>query len=263
MYSRYILSFCALAVFAPLLAQESPAEPELEPVIVTAGSDPVIAAVLADSLDHRGKVVAQTCIMTALDKEKTRREVRRYTTDGANAFQWQIIDMQINGKPASEKDMKKSLKRLEKRNKNRDADDDDRYGVFADLVANKDRIEKLSPLEGMYRYRINKLPESIAKDIPGAIANRLKPVLWIADPEGEPFVKRMEVGLGDFRMYLIAKIRKADFDLYFERRADGYVKERRVTFDLDYSVLGSNSVSSGDVVCDEGGAIVTRAAKTM
>jgi hypothetical protein len=126
------------------------------------------------------------------------------------------------------------------------------------MMADKDRIEKLAPMDGMRRYRINRLPQSIADDLPDAIAKRLKPILWIADPEGEPYVRRLEIGMSDFRMYLIAKIKSADFDVYFERRDDGYVKERKMRYDMNYSIFGSSRFNKGEVECDAGGAVTKR-----
>jgi hypothetical protein len=227
-------------------------------VIVTAGKDPVIAAIRADALDHKRKVVAQTCQVVSEDEEGKREQTRRYTTDGPLAFQWSLESMMINGKPATDKQMQKSLKQLEKRNKNRKADDDERYSVFADLIADDDRIERLQPQDGMRRYRINKLPKNIADDMPDAIAKRLKPILWVADAEGMPYVRRMEISMDDFRMYVVAKIKRANFDLYFERRPDDYVKEQKATFDAEYSFFGNNNFSKGELTCDSGGPFVVR-----
>jgi hypothetical protein len=253
--NNIIVIACAVAM--PAAAQTSSDEPQ--PIIVVAGNDPIITFVRADSEDHKGRVVAQSCAVTREEKNKIYREVRTYAVDGTRPFTWQISQMTINGAPASKKQLEKERKELDKRNKRRDAEDEDRYGIFADLVADKDRIEKLGMEDGMMRYRINRLPDKIAKDIPGAIAKRLRPVLWIADPEGEPYVKRMTIGFGDVRVYVVAKINSARFDLEFERRPDGYVKERRGHYEADFSFFGRKQFK-GFFDCDEGGPIALRPA---
>lgn len=257
MFRRYFV-MATLVVAVPTLAQDPAPQTEPGTVVVTAGSDPVIAAVRADALDHKGKVVAQTCVISSQNKDSSRQVTQQYSTDGPNAFKWQITDMQIDGKPASDKEMQKSIKRLQKEQKKTDKEGEQGYEQFADLIADKDRIERLPPMDGMRRYRINRLPESIAKDMPDAIAKRLKPVLWIADPDGEPYVRRLEVSLGDFRMYLVAKIKSANFDIYFERRDDNYVKERQMRFDANYSFFGSDRFNKGEINCDAGGPVVVR-----
>jgi hypothetical protein len=251
---KYFLIFLSSAACHMAQAQETVPDT----VIVTAGKDPVIAAIRADALDHRRKVVAQTCRIVSEDEEGKREQTRSYTTTGPDAFQWRLDSMTVNDKPATDKQMQKSLKQLEKRNKDRKSDDDERYSVFADLIADGDRIERLESQDGMRRYRINKLPKSIADDMPDAIAKRLKPILWIADAEGMPFVRRMEVNMADFRMYVVAKIKRANFDLYFDRRPDDYVKEEKVILDADYSFFGSNKFSKAVVTCDAGGPVVVR-----
>ncbi len=248
--------------FFALLSTAHAQETEPDTVVVTAGSDPVIAAVRADALDHKGKTVAQTCVISSNDEDGQRQVTQRYTTEGPDAFKWQITDLLIDGKPASDKELQKTIKKRQKRQKKADEDDDRGYEQFAELIADKDRIERLAPMDGMRRYRINRLPDSIAKDMPEAIAKRLKPILWIADPEGEPYVRRLEVALGDFRMFLIAKIKSADFDIYFERRDDGYVKERQMRYDMNYSLFGSNKFNRGEANCDVGGPIVKRSPST-
>jgi hypothetical protein len=227
-------------------------------VIVTAGKDPVIAAIRADALDHKRKVVAQTCRIISEDEEGKREQTRSYATQGPTAFSWTLDSMMVDDKPATDKQMQKSLKQLEKRNKNRTADDDERYSVFADLIADDDRIERLQSQDGMRRYRINKLPKSIADDMPDAIAKRLKPILWIADAEGMPYVRRMEISLADFRMYVVAKIKSANFDLFFSRRPDDYVKEEKVIVDTSYSFFGKNKFTKAVITCDAGGPVVVR-----
>jgi hypothetical protein len=249
-----------LIVSPPALAQEPASDPEA--IIVVASKDPIISFIRADSLEHKGKVVSQTCTVDSFDGKAARQQTRRYATSGAQAFTWQMDAMTVDGKAAPDKDRKKALKELDKRNAKRTADDDDRYGMFADLVALDDRIEKLPPENGMLRYRINRLPDKLAKDLPSAIAKRLKPILWIADAEGDPYVRKLDINLGDFRMYLVAKINAFDFNIEFERRPDGYVKERRGEFEADYSFFGSRKQSTGRFSCDEGGPTVPRAVAT-
>jgi hypothetical protein len=241
---------------AAALAQD--ADKDLEPIVVIAGSDPIITFIRADSLEHKGKVVSQSCTTESTEDKESKRETRHYDVSGPNAFTWQIDDLQIDGKPASDKDMKKARKKLDKRNDKREPEDDERYGMFADLVADKDRIEKLPPENGMLRYRINRLPDKLTKDMPGAIASRLKPVLWIADAEGDPYVRKMEISLADFRLYLVAKVNAFNFTMEFERRPDGYVRERRGVFDADFSFFGSRKQARGSFTCDIGGAVVAR-----
>jgi hypothetical protein len=112
------LSAC---VGTALFAQEAPTEPET--ITVTAGSDPVIAAVRADALDHAGKVVSQICVENTQDEDGQRRETQRYETEGPQAFKWQMTDLQIDGKPASDKQNQKAIKKQQKRQKKADEDD--------------------------------------------------------------------------------------------------------------------------------------------
>jgi hypothetical protein len=238
--------------------QPAEAAPESDSIFIIASADPVIAAVRADALSHRGKLVPQICTATVQTKDMRRVSKRQYYVEGENAFQWQLLDLQIDGEPASEKEFKKFRKQVDRLNEKPAEGEDDDYSIFADLIADKDRIERLPEIDGMRRYRINRLPKSISKDLPGAIAERLKPILWIADVEGEPFVQRMEVRLADFRMYLVAKIKRAEFDIYFERRPDGFVKERKADFDAEFSFFGRDRFNKGSIECDAGGAVVMR-----
>ncbi len=242
----------------PIQAQGMPADADA--IVVVASKDPIISFIRADSLDHKGKVVSQVCKFESNDGKKSRSETRRYATSGAEAFTWQMGEMMIDGKPASDKEIEKAQKQVAKRNAKREPDDDERYGIFADLVAADDRIEKLPPENGQLRYRINRLPDKLAKDLPDAITKRLKPILWIADADGDPYVRKLEISLSDFRMYVVAKINAFNFDLEFERRPDGYVKERRGLFEADYSFFGSRKQTKGGFNCDEGGATVSRTA---
>ncbi len=246
-----------LASSAAILAQQAVPLPEPPSIIVTADGDPIIAAIRADALEHRGKVVSQTCILTSQSNKRATRRVNRFETEGPNAFSWQIVDFQIDGKPASDKEWAKAREAQAKRNKKRKAEDEERYGEFAEMIADKERIEKLPPQDGLLRYRINRLPKRMAKDLPSAIADQLKPVLWIADAAGEPYVQRLQVNLSDIGVYLIARVNKANIDVYFERRADGFVKERRVDFDISAKIIfQSTTTGIGEVACDAGGAPV-------
>jgi hypothetical protein len=255
-YLGFLYTYTLLSLPA---AQAQVTEPET--VVVIAGNDPVIAAIRADALDHKGKVVAQTCIMNSEDKDGKTQTTETVRTDGPDAFKWQMTEMRVDGVLVSDKKMQKVQKKRQKRQEKNKENVDEGYEQFADLIADKDRIEKLPAIDGLRRYRINRLPDSIAKDLPDAIAKRLKPVLWIADAEGEPYVKRLEVSLGDFRMYVIAKIKSADFDMYFERRDDGFVKERSLRYDMNYSIFGSDKFGRGEVTCDAGGPVVIRPPK--
>jgi hypothetical protein len=246
-----------MTICSPSYAQNAQTIVEPDSIIITADSDPIISAIRADALEHRGKVVSQTCTLTSQSSKRATRRVNRYETEGANAFTWQLLEMQIDGEPASEKELDKEKKAQAKRNAERKPEEEERYGEFADLISDKEQIERLSPQDGMLRYRINRLPKRMAKDLPGAVAERLKPILWIADADGEPYVQRLQVNLSSFRLYVIAKINKADFDIYFERRPDGYVKERKVDFDFSGKViLRATATSTGSVVCDAGGKAV-------
>jgi hypothetical protein len=245
----------AIAIsFPSAQAQNSNSADDLGTIIITADSDPIISAIRADALEHRGKVVSQTCTTTNQSSKRQVRRVSRYETEGPNAFNWQLQELLIDGKPASEKERDKAKKTQEKRNAERKAEEEERYSEFADLISDKEQIERLPPQDGMLRYRINRLPKRMAKDLPSVVVERLKPILWIADAEGEPYVRRLQVNLSDFRVYVVAKVNKADFDVYFERREDGYVKERKVDYDLSAKIVfRATQVSTGTVECDAGG----------
>jgi hypothetical protein len=250
-----LLSFVcntAIAQTAP------PPEDDLEPIIVTASGDPVLTAIRLDAEDHRRKVVAQSCVFISENKDGRSQTTRHYAVDGTSAFGWTLGEMLVDGNTATEKQRRKVQKQIDERNNDRKADDDERYSIFADLIAERDRVEKLPEQDGMLRYRINRLPKKLADDIPGAIANHLKPIIWIADAEGNPYVRRLEIAMGDFRMYLVAKINTVKMDIEFERRADGYVKEREVRFEGNYSIFGRNRFNRSTVTCDTGGPIVVR-----
>ncbi len=261
---RFIALFIAVCVSGAALAQNPPAPPpaaaapESDSIFIIASADPVIAAVRADSLSHRSKLVPQICTATVQTKDMRRVSRRQFYVEGENAFQWQLLDLQIDGAPASEKEIKKFRKQVNRLNEEPKEGENDDYSIIADLIADKDRIERLPEIDGMRRYRINRLPKSISKDLPGAISERLKPILWIDDVEGEPFVRRVEVRLADFRVYVVAKIKRAEFDIYFERRPDGFVKERKAEFDAEFSFFGRNRFNKGSIDCDAGGAVVMR-----
>jgi hypothetical protein len=241
------------------IAQITPApEGDLEPIIVTASGDPILTAIRLDAEDHRRKVVAQTCISEDESKDKRTKQNNSYAVSGPSAFTWTLNSLEIDGKPASDKEFKKAQSRREKGNKKRNEEEDERYSIFADLIAERDRVEKLPPQDGMLRYRINRLPKKMVDDIPGSIAKQLQPIIWVADAENMPYVKRLEVKMADFRVYLVAKINKVEMDIYFERRADGYVKEREVRFDGDFSFFGSKRFNRSTISCDAGGPIFTR-----
>jgi hypothetical protein len=242
----------ALAQTAP------PPEDDLEPIIVTASGDPVLAAIMLDAEDHRRKVVAQSCNFVSEDEDGRTQETRSYAVEGETAFGWTLGEMLVDSKTATEKQRRKVQKQIDQRNKDRKAEDDERYSIFADLIAERDRVEKLPPQDGMLRYRINRLPKKIADDMPGAIAKRLQPIIWVADAENNPYVRRLEITMGDFRMYLVAKINTVKMDIQFERRADGYVKEREMRFEGDYSLFGSKRFNRAHVTCNEGGPIAVR-----
>jgi hypothetical protein len=248
------LPFLVFVIPVSVSAQDS----EPDTVVITAGSDPVIAAVRADALDHKNKVVPQTCVIQSENKKDRRQTTQQMKTEGPDAFKWQITDLQINGVPASDRDLKKAKEKRKKNQKKMDEENNEGYEQFAELIADKDRIERLPEMDGMRRYRINRLPDRLAKDMPGAFAEQLKPILWIADAGGEPYVRRLEVSMGEFRMYLVAKVKHADFDIYFERREDRYVKERTMRYDMQYSLFGGSRFEKGEAACDAGGAVVLR-----
>jgi hypothetical protein len=250
-----LLSFVYNTAFAQATP---PSEDDLDPIIVTASGDPVLTAIRVDAEDHRRKVVAQSCLFINEDKDGRSQTTRRYAVEGPSAFGWALEDMLVDGKTATEKQRRKIQKEMAERNKDRKADDDDRYAIFADLIAERDQVEKLPAQDGMLRYRINRLPKKMADDLPGAIAKHLKPVIWVADAEGSPYVRRLEVTMGDFRMYLIAKINTMKMDVQFERRADGYVKEREIRVEGDYSVFGRKRFNRMAITCELGGPIVVR-----
>jgi hypothetical protein len=253
-----------LTLTTPAWAQEPLPDPDA--IIVVASKDPIISFIRADAAEHKGKLVSQRCTTESTEGKKSRRQTRRYDVSGPNAFTWQIEDLQIDGRAASDKELQAARKRLDKRSAKRNADDDNdenddtRYGMFADLVADDDRIEKLPPENGMLRYRINRLPDKLAKDLPEAIVKRLKPILWVVHDDGDPYVRKLDISLGDFRMYLVAKINAFSFNMEFERRPDGYVRERKGTYEADYSFFGSRKQAVGNFICDAGGPVVMRAA---
>jgi hypothetical protein len=59
-------------------------------------------------------------------------------------------------------------------------------------------------------------------------------------------------------MYVVAKIKQANFDLYFERRPDDYVKEEKIIVDAAYSFFGNNKFNKAVITCDTGGPVVVR-----
>jgi hypothetical protein len=251
--------FLAGLLSMPAAAQVSDVpQGDLEPIIVTASGDPILSAIRIDAEDHRRKVVAQSCVFVSEDKDGRSQETRSYAVDGPSAFSWALGEMQVDGKAATERQRRKVQKQIDQRKKDRKAEDDERYSIFADLIAERDRVEKLPPQDGMMRYRINRLPKKMADDMPGAIAKRLRPILWVADIDGNPYVRRLEITMSDFRMYLVAKINTLKMDMQFERRADGYVKERELRFEGDYSFFGSKRFNRATITCDEGGPIVNR-----
>lgn len=255
MRKAVVLSLLCNSGFAQ--TTQSPPD-DLDPIIVTASGDPILAAVRLDAEDQRRKVVAQTCIFISENKDGNTQQTRSYAVDGPAAFNWALNDMLVNGKPATEKQLRKELKQQDSRNKDRKADDDERYSIFADLIADRDLVEKLPPQDGMMRYRINRLPKKMANDMPGSIAKHLRPIIWIADVDNLPYVRRLEITMDDFRVYLIAKVNSVKMDLYFERRADGYVKEREIRFEGDYSIFGSKRFNRSTITCDAGGAVTIR-----
>jgi hypothetical protein len=254
-----LLSLLCNAAIAQTTPVQAPApEGDLEPIIVTASGDPILTAIRLDAEDHRRKVVAQTCTWTAEDKNDSTQQTRSYAVDGSSAFKWTLINTQINGRSATDKENKKAQKEQEGWDKDRSDDKDERYSIFADLIAERDRVEKLPPQDGMLRYRINRLPQKLIKNIPNSIAKNLQPIIWIADAENMPYVKRLEVTMKDVRVYLVAKVNSVNMDIHFERRADGYVKERDARFEGNFSLFGRKIFNRDTVTCDLGGPIATR-----
>lgn len=223
--------FLATLLFAaPAFAQDAstpasaPTEPDaMEPIIVTAGTDPLIAAILAEAETYRRKVVLQQCTLTnrqidlkGKKPDETSHEVQRLALDDAGQARWTLLELQENGKPVSEQDFAKRARRVAEQDLA--VDDEQGYAIMAEVL--REPIERLGEDNGYVVYRLKRLPKRIRDGLPGGLADKLQPVIWVADADGKPWVRRMHVGFDKHRFFLIASASDVVATVDFQRLED-------------------------------------------
>jgi hypothetical protein len=265
----FALSLLVLCLSGPALAQTPAPVPaasaeDFEPIIVTSGTDPVVAALLAAAERYRGQVVLQQCRVQWTERDlkgrkpdEVNRQQQRMVLDESGSPRWQLVSFERDGKPVDAEDFKRSSERLARLD--RTPEDEQGYAILAEVL--KEPIERLGEEGGYLVYRLQRLPKRLRDDLPSGLADKLQPIIWVADYDTDkPWVRRIHVGFERHRFYLIASARDVKLRADFKRLDDG----RMVLSDFAASgeggfVLGRRIGFEAERVCSEFGATHARA----